>query len=498
MTSLVVLTAALGREVVQIEHPGEQEAAPETSYSLDKDTIRLWYTDDRLTDYLNLITVEYNSAHEDVRVVPQLVSGREYLENISEASMSDENIPDLYITTNDNLVKAHLAGLAEGITIPENTDMRNLFPKTAIDAVSFHGEYIAYPIFMECSALCYNYTYIYDWARATLEAEVRSSLADTEEDRAGEGDSGQSSGQDADKETGTEDQEADTAKTDEYVASQVSDEDVLVFISENLPTTYEKLIDFSNSYDAPEGVDSVFKWAVTDIFYNYFFVGDSINVGGPYGDDTSIIDIYNEDAIRGLIAYQSLNQFFSINTDDVTYQGVMDAFSSGDLVMTITTTDAVSTLRNAGEETDKQFEYRFMALPDISEDIPARSLSVTDVIAVNGYSIHKKEANDFAFFLCTADPLTLYERTGKVSALTEGDFGEVNDDIEIFKQEYARSVPIPKMLETGNFWVSLEMLFASVWDGADVNEGLRHLSEQMMLQITGEEYVETPIAVSEF
>lgn len=482
----------------EIEYPeAEEEASADTepAYSLDKETVRLWYTDDKLTDYLNMITVEYNSSIDDVRVVPELVSGREYLESISEASMTDEDLPDMYLTTNDNLVKAHLAGLAEGIVIPDNKDLRTLFPKTAIDAVTFHSEYIAYPMFMECSALCYNYSYIHDWARATLEAEIRSTLAD--EATTGTTASGTSASGSAAEQLSDEEKQKEAERINEYVASQVSEEEVLAFIDEHLPTSYDKLIDFANAYDAPEGVDSVFKWAVNDIFYNYFFVGDAIDVGGAYGDDTTSINIYNENAIRGLIAYQSLNQFFSINTDDVSYQGVIEDFTEGNLVMTIATTDAVSTFRERKAQ-DEAFDYRFMKLPDINDGLRARSLSVTDVIAINGYSLHKDIANDFALYLCTADPLVLYERTGKVSALTDADFGDVSADIEVFRQEYARSVPLPKMLETSNFWASLEMLFASVWDGADVNEGLRALSEQMMLQITGEEYREEPIAVSEF
>ena len=44
------------------------------------------------------------------------------------------------------------------------------------------------------------------------------------------------------------------------------------------------------------------------------------------------------------------------------------------------------------------------------------------------------------------------------------------------------------------FWVKLEVLFSQVWNGADANEKLKSLSEEMKTQVTGgayeEEYLE--------
>ena len=51
-----------------------------------------------------------------------------------------------------------------------------------------------------------------------------------------------------------------------------------------IPATIDDILTFANSYDAPEQVEAVFKWDVADIFYNYFFVGNYIDVGGPTGD----------------------------------------------------------------------------------------------------------------------------------------------------------------------------------------------------------------------
>ena len=62
--------------------------------------------------------------------------------------------------------------------------------------------------------------------------------------------------------------------------------------------------------------------------------------------------------------------------------------------------------------------------------------------------------------------------------------------LSVFAEEYEKSISMPKMLETSNFWVKLEAAFSEIWNGADANEKLRTLSEEIMIQVTGEDYQE--------
>ena len=61
-----------------------------------------------------------------------------------------------------------------------------------------------------------------------------------------------------------------------------------------------------------------------------------------------------------------------------------------------------------------------------------------------------------------------------------------NGPAQIFKIEYEDSVPMPKMMETGNFWLQMEVLFSKVWNGADVEPLLAELAEQIARQTAGE------------
>jgi len=510
LLALVIVVAAVlgvaysGLQIKPEEKAEDIEEKQITELTNDKETIILWYTDEALTDYLNSAAVGYSEKNDQVRVLPELVSGMEYLESISNASVENEHFPDIYITTNDTLEKAHLAGLADTISEENSKELGYYFPQVSINAATFDNEIIGYPFYYECAVFLYNKTYIDDWAKTTAEAEI-----DTEE-----GEKAQAEADNADKSTlkAAEEIKTDTLNSDssnssesnEVVADEVVEDPEHVervekrsaeLIEENFPTSIDKLLAFSDMYDAPEQVEGIFKWDVTDILYNYFFIGDSIDVGGSFGDDVNTINIYNENAIRGLNTYQDLNRFFSISTDEISYEGVMQDFIDGKILFTVATTDSVKMLKDAKENGEMDFEFGYAKLPDIMEGTDAKSMSVTDVIAINGYSVHKDEANAFAKYLSEMDGNALYERTGKVSALSSADYADDNAYFSVFMAEYVESAPLPKMLETSNMWVQLEMLFASVWDGADANAGLKALSEQMKLQITGEKVSEELIVI---
>lgn len=462
--------------------PLAEEELAEDSLFRHRETLYLWYADEGLTDYLNGVAVSYNEYQEEVRVVPVYTQGLEYLETINQASLQGEEIPDLYIVSNDALEKAYLAGLASEVKLPEGVQpMEELLPGTAVRAVTYHDRRIGYPFYYETSCLLYNRTYLEDWARAQIIAERDQALAEDAQEQADSGDV---------VEEVREAQEEEAASGEEIEAK----------IGEAIPETIDEILSFADVYDAPEQVEAVFKWDVSDIFYNYFIVGDYIDVGGENGDNADSIGIYNENAIKALRVYQNLNQFFSIDTKEISYDGVLQDFLDGKIVYTVATTDALSKLEKAREEGAFSYEYGVTRVPDVSGELGSASLSVTQCVGVNGYSTKKEMANDFAVYLTQYNTQELYARTGKLPVHCDGETYD-NPNAAAFLEEYARSVPMPKMIETSNFWVQLEIAFARIWEGEDANDELRALSEQIMGQVLGEayteEYIDVPVPVEE-
>lgn len=421
------------------EYVGKEEEI--STLFRDKETIYFWYSDEALTDFIASAAVAFG-AEKDVRVIPVLTSDSEYLEALNQASLHSTQIPDAFILSNDSLEKAYLSGLASRITDEAGICNEDHFPETALSAVTYKDKLVAYPYYYKTSALLYNKTYLEAW---TAEQLQKAAEADGEE----------------------------------------ATEDTLTVTPEQLeagiPANMDEMLAFADNYDAPENVEAVLRWDVSDIFYNYFFVGNYMVVGGECGDDETAVDINNEAVKQCLEVYQNLNQFFYIESDSVSYDSVVQDFIDGKIVFTIVTTDVLTKLKQAEEEGTFPYEYGIAMLPGPGAELQAKSLSVTNCVVVNGYSEHRELANEFAAFLTTEYYDNLYERTGKVSANLAANAG--NEDLQVFMEEYKHAGSLPKMIETSNFWIQLEILFSKVWEGEDAAGLLQELSDKITTQL---------------
>lgn len=419
-----------------------------------KETIYFWYSDAGLSDYINSAAVAFGEER-DVRVIPVLVLDSAYLEAINEASLRSEQIPDAFIISNDSLEKAYLAGLAGRITDTGNLCTTEHFPQTALAAVTYKDKLIAYPFYYETSALLYNKTYLEAWTAEQLAAQEAGSEGDEGED-------------------------LPEAEEGEEIVGEIELEVTPEQLAAGIPSTMDEVLAFADNYDAPENVE-VLRWDVSDIFYNYYFVGNYMIVGGENGDDETLIDIYNDETKQCLEVYQRLNQFFFIESDTVTYDSVVQDFIDGKLVFTVATTDVLKRMEAAKEEGLFSYEYGIARIPRPSAELEGRSLSVTNCVAINGYSTHRDLANEFAAFLTGSYYERLYERTGKASANLAAN--PENAELAMFMEEYKNSQSLPKLIETSNFWIQVEILFSRVWEGGDIDSLLLELSNQIISQI---------------
>ncbi|MBE5891827.1 MAG: extracellular solute-binding protein [Lachnospiraceae bacterium] len=428
------------------------------SWFSSKETIYFWYSDETLTDYINSAAVAFGER-EGVRVLPVLCTESEYLEAIDEATLHSGQTPDVYLLSNDLLEKAYLAGLAAPVQDPMELCTEAHFPKAALDAVTYRDKIVAYPMFYETGALVYNQTYLEAWAKQQAEKAIVN-------------------GESGDEETDTGEPIDSSELDEEAVAAKM-----LEYLENAVPDTVDDILNIADTFDVPEGVEGIMKWDVSDIFYNYWFVGNYMIVGGDVGDEEENIHICNQEAIDCLTVYQALNQFFSIESDIVNYQSVVQDFIDGKIVFTIGTTDVLEKLTQAQEEGELAFEYGVAKIPDVSDKLQSRALSVTNGVVVNGYSEHKTLANAFAAYLTGECAATLYERTGRMSSNKSAN----TDDalLQVFFEEYGESVSLPKMMETENFWLQLEVLFAKVWNGEDVTALVKELDANMALQLEG-------------
>lgn len=443
---------------------GAEEGLAGLSVFGQKETLYFWYADDTMTDFFNSAAVSFGKER-DVRVIPVLAEDSEYLEAVNQASLHTSRIPDVYILSNEALEKAYLAGLASPIQDEQAICTTEYFPQAALSAVTYHDRLVAYPLSFETSALVYNETYLQEWAKQQAQKDMENT-GQEEEVSEEEADSAELSGQ-----------ELSLAQR-----QAMSMEELTAYYMERaIPATVDDILYIGNTFDVPEGVDGILKWDVSDIFYNYWIVGNYMIVGGDAGDDESNIHINNPETIQCLEVYKALNQFFYIESDTVTFESVVQDFIEGKTVFTIATTDVIGKLEQAKADGTLAYDYGIAMMPAVSSELDSRSLSVTSAVAVNGYSQQKELANEFAAYLVDECSENLYERTGRMAARLSAD--RDNGAAQIFREEYADSVPLTKMMSASNFWIQLEVLFSKVWNGGDVPTLVQELSDQIIAQI---------------
>ncbi len=464
------------------------------------ETLVLWYADDSLTEYITTTALSYQAEY-GIKVKPVLVSGVEYLEQINRVSVNEgeegaDEAPDLYITTHDNLMRAYLAGLAAPITDTQANVLPRNYPQTALHAVSCDEQYVAYPLYYETNFFLYNKTYMANMAKERIEGEIDAAQGEAATEELAQAGEEPAEADVLDVSEETADTLASTGDIEQAAEGEngtpMGEEDaevsaeVLEQLSTMIPATIDDILTFANNYDAPEAVEAVFKWDVSDIFYNYFFVGNYMDVGGENGDNNAVFNIYNQQSVDCLTVYQNLNQFFSIDADEVTYEGILKEFIEGKTVFTVATTDAIAKIEAAKAAGEFEFNYGVAVLPDISSTLKARGLSVTSAVAVNGYSDKKEQANAFAEYLSYTKSDDLYKKAGKLACKKGINYD--NAEISNVMSEYEKSVSLPKMIEASNYWVQLEIAFTKVWTGSEPDETLKALSDTIGGQIDEIEY----------
>lgn len=247
------------------------------------------------------------------------------------------------------------------------------------------------------------------------------------------------------------------------------------------PKTFDDILAFAQTYDSssPDMADSILKWDVKSLLYNYGFIGKYINLGGEDGDDSKAADLNNENLISCLQYYQALNQYFSIDAETVTAQSVLDEFTGGKTVYAILGTQALASLNESG------MDYGISAFPDLTAQLKSQPLSATTVAVVNPYSKHLEKAKKFAGYITYEKVEMLYELTGLTAARTFDAYKTAGMDT--IMEQYAASVSVPKLMSASDFWVQLQNMMNNVWNGMDPATELDKMESRIRSHLNIEE-----------
>lgn len=502
----IVLSIVLIGSLIGCEKQSKNQSVETLSESVEEQKeIILWYTNEELSNYINEVSKEFETDY-NVIVHSKLVSAMDYIESINQAVLNDEAAPDLFISENNNLEKIYLAGLA--LESSDDIFSENNYFETSLDAFTYKGKILAYPMYFETSYLLYNQKYV-----------------------------------------------------------------------QTPPNTIDEILTFANEFDAPEEVESIFSWDVTDLLCNYFFIGNYLN-----NDEIDCENyITNKDKItQALEYYQNLNQYFAIDPHTVDYESAFQNFIDGKSVFTIAKTDKLPEIEimegdaSENEETikpnegtnansssneegnietkenetskeeqenaarknreeitqnnqtdnknsekessqtqkstnclkenysagveeifrktqekekeavidnqdrsrlpkiiDKDSNIKVAPLPNLTDELESKGISIHYGVFINGYTKKEEEAKTFAKYLTYDKAVYLYQKAGKLS--TRNSLYYQNDNITSIINQYKNNAVSPKVMENEDYWLKLEIDFSNVWKGANVAETVNEM-----------------------
>ncbi len=444
-------------QVILEEHNRAQAAEQVVE---EQEKLTLWYTDEKLNEYL-VDTAAQFEAETGVEITLQLVTAVDYIELINRASISESGGPDLFVTSSELLEKARLAGLTVENDSFLDAELAGYFPQKALEAATCGGKLVAYPFYFETCFLLYNRNYV-----------------------------------------------------------------------DHAPASIDEILVYSDTFEATEqmaNVENILKWNVADIFYNFFFIANYVNLGGSTGDDPSQVQLTAEEVYQCLEYYQSLNAFFAIDAEAVTTDDVLQEFIDGKTIYTIAKTDAIARLDQAiangevpeitapmeeagaegqagegenpeepsaegeasgeGENPEDATEageseafYGIARVPDLTGELKTKGLSVTNSVVVNAYSPCRERAKEFAKYITYDKVDDLYAKANKMPVKIGVPYE--NDQIHVLTEQYEESVEVPKITDLSNYWIWMEIAFANIWQGGDVQTEIQSVSHRVQSQIS--------------
>lgn len=242
-------------------------------------------------------------------------------------------------------------------------------------------------------------------------------------------------------------------------------------VVKQIPRTIDDILKFTEDHSDQNDTRSIFKWDLSDPYYNYMFLGAYANVFGETGDDNKQFSVNTEETIKGMEYFQSLNEYLFGSVTNSSYQAVEEAIKEEKTVFSICKTDILSILEN------ENTSYKIAPLPDLTPQLKSKGLSSTKLAVINAYSKQEQLAQLFASFISYEYAEQIYDLTGKLSARLDSAMEEDNL-IQIYRQ-YRNSIPVPKALEMGDFWSNLAIAQQNIWNGANVRNQLDGMQKRM-------------------
>ena len=231
-------------------------------------------------------------------------------------------------------------------------------------------------------------------------------------------------------------------------------------------SNFNELADYCNNYkvdDNNQNITQLVLWNPSDMFINYAFSCNSINLGGESGDDSSQLSVNKEILSKGMENFLKQKDVFGIERNAYTIDEIMRQFADGKVAYTITDANHLKTV------TDSSINYGICDIPDF-DGMSTVSISENICAFVNPYAGQLKTAKAVAHALSYDYSDSLYNLAGVVSSrIVKSKDASYAVRMGKLYDIYANSDVKAKFMGSAYFYTKYDIMIHQVWDGEDFN-----------------------------
>lgn len=237
-------------------------------------------------------------------------------------------------------------------------------------------------------------------------------------------------------------------------------------------STFDELYQYTLHYksdDKNANIKQIFDWDVSNMFINYCFSCNSIDIGGQTGDDSLSLSV-NEDILKkAMEQYAKQKELFGIVRGTNVIDDTSTKFAEGTMAYTITDVNHLKEIDSSS------VNYEIIKVPKLADDLENSLMSENVDVFVSPYSSDIEVAKAVAHCLSYDYVGELFDKAGLLCAKNNiskdknsQEYGRKDVIYELFNDSKCQAQFMGQMY----YYSRYEIMIHKVWDGQDITTAI--------------------------
>lgn len=178
-------------------------------------------------------------------------------------------------------------------------------------------------------------------------------------------------------------------------------------------STFDELYQYSLNYkmdDKNANIKQIFDWDVSNMFINYCFSCDSIDIGSETGDDISSLSVNKEILKKAMEQYVKQKEQFGIARGTNVIDDTSTKFAEGTMAYTITDVNHLKEIDSSS------VNYEIIKVPKLADGLETSLMSENVDVFVSPYADDIEVAKAVAHCLSYDYASAMFDKAGLLSA----------------------------------------------------------------------------------